>query len=326
MSLPISATPVTIVTGFLGSGKTTLINELTAKMPQKKFAVIENEFGETGIDKELLIGNDGGVFEINGGCICCTVSGELISWLLNLNKQAPAFDHLIIETTGVAEPLSIAEPFLSHPLIAQKYRLDAIICLLDSELVAEQLRQEEVVARQISAADLILFNKTGSVTAEFLAALEVKIRQINPFAQILHTQYAKVGGHDLTNLKAFNPESLEKRQLEVSHHHHHLHDNITSYSICFTESLDYGKFYQWASQLMTFQNSRIYRIKGILNFNGRPVKVIFQSVKNKFVMTDGNPWPEGPQSPPRESRLVFIGRELKKEILLKHLKRCFAKG
>ncbi len=293
-------------------------------MPEKKFAVIENEFGEVGIDKELLIGNDGGVFEIRGGCICCTVSGELTTYLLNLNRGDKQFDHLIIETTGVAEPLSIAEPFLSHPVIRQKYRLDAIICLLDSELVAEQLRQEEVVARQISAADLILFNKTSSVTAADLQELESKIRQINPFAQPLQAQYARVAHQNLTSLHAFSPDSLEKRQLEVAHHHQHLHEGISSYSICFTESLDYGKFYQWANQLMTFQNSRIYRIKGILNFSGKAEKVVFQSVKNKFVMSEGSPWPAGAEAPARESRLVFIGRELKKEILLKHLKRCFA--
>ncbi len=293
-------------------------------MPEKKFAVIENEFGEVGIDEELLVGNDGGVFEIKGGCICCTVSGELITYLLNLNRGEQPFDHLIIETTGVAEPLSIAEPFLSHPAIQQKFRLDAIICLLDSELVAEQLRQEEVVARQISAADLILFNKTDSVTPAYLQELEGTIRLANPFAELLQAQYARVAHKNLTDLRAFSPDSLEKRQLEVAHHHHHLHEGISSYSICFTESLDYGKFYQWANQLMRFQNSRIYRIKGILNFSGKAEKVVFQSVKNKFVMSEGNPWPAGAQAPPRESRLVFIGRELKKEILLKHLKRCFA--
>ena len=324
MNIPHSSIPVTIVTGFLGSGKTTFINELTARHADTRFAIIENEFGKVSIDEELLIGGNEGIFEINGGCICCTVSDELISYLLKLNSGQRQFDHLIIETTGIAEPLSIAEPFMAHPVIQKKYRLDSIICLVDSEFIADQLKEEEVAARQISAADVVIFNKTDSVAAEYLEELQTNIRQINPYAQMVQAAFAKVADANLLNLQANTPEVVEKRQENIDLHHQHLHNQISSYTICFTESLDYAKFYQWASRLMMFQNSRIYRIKGILNFENEENKAVFQSVKTKFVLSKGNPWP-GDKSAVRESKLVFIGRELKKEQLLKHLKQCFAK-
>lgn len=324
MSHPTFSIPVTIITGFLGSGKTTFINDLTAKHGGKKFAIIENEFGEISIDQELLTGGQEDIFEIKGGCICCTVSDELIQYLLKLAQEPYAFDHLIIETTGVAEPLSIAEPFLAHPIIQQKYRLDSIICLVDSELVESQLQEEEVVARQISAADLILFNKTDAVAPAYLQEVEGIIQQINPLAQTLRTSFGKLA-EDVLQLQAHTAERLEKKLEAVDHQHQHLHRQISSHSISFTEPLDYAKFYQWASMLLMFQGSRIYRIKGILNMKGEEHKLIFQSVKSKFSLTKGNKWAEEAASIPRESRLVFIGRELRKEQLLRQLKQSYAK-
>ncbi len=322
MSATTFSIPVTIITGFLGSGKTTFINDLTAKHPGKKFAIIENEFGAISIDQELLVGGAEGVFEIKGGCICCTVSEELIKYLLNLNKDGQAFDHLIIETTGIAEPLSIGEPFLAHPLIQQKYQLDGIVCLVDSEGVEDMLQQEAVVAKQISAADLIIFNKTDVIATDYLLEVESRIRQINPLALTVRAQYGRVDYANLLNLQANTTELMERLQQQVAHDHQHLHQGISSWSLSFTEPLDYAKFYQWASMLMMFQSSRIYRIKGILNFSNESTKTIFQSVKNKFVMTEGSAWPA---EAPRGSKLVFIGRELKKEQLMRQLKQSFAK-
>ena len=325
MSTLQSPIPVTLITGFLGSGKTTFVNELTAGKRAKSFAIIENEFGEVGIDQELLIGGSERVFEVNGGCICCTVSDELITYLLNLNGTQQAFNHLIIESTGIAEPLAIAEPFLSHPVIQKKYRLDGIICLVDSEFLEAQLREEEVVARQISAADSIIFNKTDCVEEEYLQKLEQLVRSINPFARMHRAQFARVeDSADLLNMEANQPGLIEQQHQAVDHHHHHLHEQISSYSISFKEPLNYEKFYQWANKLMMFQNSRIYRIKGILNFEREEDKVIFQSVKNKFVMSKGSSWPKA-QPSERESKLVFIGRELNKERLERHLRQCMAR-
>ena len=317
--------PVTIITGFLGSGKTTFINGLMARRPSKRIAIIENEFGEVSIDGELLLGGSESIFEISGGCICCTVSDALIYHLLDLAGADKQLDHLIIETTGIAEPLSIAEPFLSHPLIQQKFRLDSIICMVDCQFVEDQLQEEEVVARQISAADLIILNKTEEIAPDALQTFESNMRQINPFAEVKHNTDAKAEARDLLSLLAHNTERMEIKQQEVVHHHQHLHHKITSYSICFHEPLDYAKFYQWASVLMQFQSGRIYRIKGILNFKGEQNKTIFQGVKSKFVLLPGSPWPEGAEAAQRESKLVFIGRELNKDQLLKQLKRCFAK-
>lgn len=320
------AVPVTIITGFLGAGKTTFINHLITKKPGYKIAILENEFGEVSIDQELLQGGKENIFEVNGGCICCTVNDKLIAYLLELLQRGQQeFDHLIVESSGVAEPLSIAEPFLSHPLIQQRYRLDAIICLVDSEHVAAQLQEEEVVARQLAAADVLVCTKTDAVAADRLLQLEEMLGKINPFARLYRARHGHTASHvDMLQLEAHQPGRLEQLQQEVPAGHEYLHQNITSCSISLSQPLDYEKFYQWAATLLRFQNSHIYRIKGVLDIKGEAEKIIFQSVRDKFVLSKGSAWPEAASSV-RNSRLVFIGHALNKERLLRHLRQCVAK-
>lgn len=314
--------PVTIVTGFLGSGKTTFLNEVIGQNPDTRFAIIENEFGEIGLDQELVIKRDDNIFEMSNGCICCSINTELIENLLKLSSDAYQFDHLIIETTGIAEPLSVAEAFLAHPLIQQKFSVNAIICLVDCEQLEECLKENEEAGRQLSAADFVLFNKSELVRAEYLQEVKKMVQEINPYADSFATSHAKTDTKLLLNLMAFDSENIQKKQEAVAHDHHHHHHQITSYSFTFDRNFDFHKFYQWASVLLTFQSGRIYRIKGILSFEGDKEKRIFQSVKNRFLLTNGDKWKDGES---RESRIVFIGKELRKDILEKHMRQCLCK-
>jgi G3E family GTPase len=315
-------TPVTILTGFLGAGKTTLLNEIISQHPDTRFAIIENEFGEIGIDQELVLNKDKNLFEMSNGCICCTINNELADTLLELSRSDKPFDHLLIETTGIADPMGVTEAFLSDPLIQQKYIVDGLICLVDTEQVEDLLSQEEEVARQISAADVIIFNKTDLMRKEYLEEVKQTVKKINPYAICHESSQEGTDTTGLLQLKAYTVSGFHERHKAVVAEHHreqHHHHHISTYSFSFEEPLDLQKFQQWANMLLTFQNERIYRIKGILNFKGEETKTIFQSVKTRYLLVKGKEWePEET----RLSKIVFIGRELRKDILEKNLRQC----
>lgn len=317
-------TPVTILTGFLGAGKTTLLNEIISQNTDTRFAIIENEFGEIGIDQELVLNQDKNLFEMSNGCICCTINHELADTLLELSRSDKPFDHLLIETTGIADPMGVTEAFLSDPLIQQKYIVDGLVCLVDSEHIEDLLSQEEEAARQISAADVIIFNKTDLVTEEYLRELKHTVKKINPYAISKESSQGKVDTKELLQLKSYTVSGFHERHHVVAteHHHDQHHHHISTYSFTFEQPLDLLKFQQWANMLLTFQNERIYRIKGILNFKGEETKTIFQSVKTRFLLVKGKDWEPGEE---RLSKIVFIGRELRKDILEKHLRQCLHK-
>lgn len=312
-------TPVTIITGFLGSGKTTFLNEVISQNPDTRFAIIENEFGEIGLDQELVIKRDDSIFEMSNGCICCSINNELVENLLKLSSEAYQFDHLIIETTGIAEPLGVAEAFMSDPLIQQKFSVNAIICLADCEQLEDFLKDNEEAGKQLSAADLVLLNKCDLVSEDYVQHVQKVVKEINPYADIFFTSYSKTDTKPILDLMAFEADSLQKKQDAVANDHHHHHHHISSYSFTFDRDFDFHKFYQWATVLLTFQSGRIYRIKGILCFDGDKEKRIFQSVKNRFLLTGGEKWKDDET---RCSRIVFIGKELRKDILEKHMRQC----
>lgn len=318
-------TPVTILTGFLGAGKTTLLNEIISQHPDTRFAIIENEFGEIGIDQELVLNQDKNLFEMSNGCICCTINHELADTLLELSRSNKPFDHLLIETTGIADPMGVTEAFLSDPLIQQKYIVDGLVCIVDTEQIEDLLGQEEEVARQISAADLVIFNKTDLVRKEYLEEVKKTVKKINPYAICQDSSQGKTDTSNLLRLKSYTVSGFHERHqaLNAEHdHHEHHHHQISTYSFTFEEPLDLQKFQQWANMLLTFQNERLYRIKGILNFQEEETKTIFQSVKTRFLLVKGKAW-EPAES--RQSKIVFIGRELRKDILEKNLRQCYYK-
>lgn len=362
--------PVTILTGFLGSGKTTLLNHLITSYPDKKIAIIENEFGEIGIDNDLVIRPENGIFELSNGCICCTLNDELVTTLENLLNSEHSFNHLLIETTGIAEPDGIAAAFLATPDIQKTFRVDAVICLADAHHVVDILNEREEARKQLTFADFIVLNKASEVSAEHLASVRHLLHQVNPFAEVEATDYSQVKTRIL-ELNAYGADNLEqkikghteavakehhdghtcnehcnhhdhkhehkhnhdhecdehcdhdhKHEHKHEHHHHHHHSDIVSESFVFDTPIDMIKFRQWINVVLLIQKQSIYRIKGILQFAWHEEKMVFQSVQEMFAFQRAAPWAADER---RQSRIVFIGKNLRREILEKSLRQCYYK-
>lgn len=326
--------PVTILTGFLGAGKTTLLNELIGRNPDKKFAIIENEFGEIGIDNELVISAEDGIFEMSNGCLCCTLNDELVETLHKLLTGDYKFDHLLVETTGIAEPDGIAAAFVKHPGIEQRFRLEGTICLADASHVLDILHEREEARRQLTFADFIILNKKSEVDPDRLGAIEVFLQGKNPFARIESADYAKVPTNVL-DLGAYNTRTVEDKLAAMhtghdhdhhhhdhDHDHHHHHGDVNSQSYTFDEPFDPLKIQHWLNALLMLQGQNIYRVKGVLNFAFHDERVILQSVQKAHVMGTGRPWEDGQ---PRQSKIVFIGKGLKRKPLERSLRQCLYK-
>lgn len=307
--------PVTIITGFLGAGKTTLLNQLIEQHSEKKFAIIENEFGDIPIDQELVVNAKDGIFEMANGCICCSLNVELGELLQKLMSDDYNFDHLIIETTGIAEPDGIAAAFIGGNR-STKFVLDGTICLADAHDIMLNLKERGEVHKQVTFADVIILNKIDLISEEELKEAEDSLRKYNAEAPIYNCSYGKAG-IQLLALKAYESNSLENKLL--SPHQHHDHDELVAHSFEFKEPLISEKFEHWVTMLLFLSGYQIYRIKGILNLKGEFSKVIFQSVRSNSTIDIGSPWLEGEN---RISKIVFIGNNIKRAPLEKGLKGC----
>ncbi|AEE53701.1 CobW family GTP-binding protein [Haliscomenobacter hydrossis] len=317
--------PVTILTGFLGAGKTSLLNQLIANHPEKKLAIIENEFGEVPIDGDLVIGAQDNIFELANGCICCSLNGELIETLRQLLDSGKVFDHLIIETTGMAEPDAVALSFVSDPGIQAEFQLDGTVCLVDAVSGQETLLEREEAVKQITFADCIVINKANDVQEHYLAALQSNLREMNPLAQITTANYGRTEAN-LLHLQAYEAGELEQKIKSVvgdSPTHHHHHSDVAAHSFTFDQPFDLLAFIHWSKVLLMIQGKNIYRIKGILDVGNENAKMVFQSVRTQSAFTRAGDWPE---NEPRLSRIVIIGKNLKREALEKALRSCLSKG
>lgn len=314
--------PVTVLTGYLGAGKTTLLNRILTEKHGKKYAVIVNEFGEIGIDNDLVVGADEEVFEMNNGCICCTVRGDLIRILGGLMKRKDKFDAILIETTGLADPAPVAQTFFVDDEVRQRAKLDAIVTVVDAKHLLQRLEDSHEAEEQIAFADIILLNKTDLVSPDELAAVEKRIRSINAYAKLHYTQKCRIevdkvlgrGAFDLDRILELEPEFLGE-----DHHHHD--DDVQSYSFKTMRPLNHERFQKWMGDLVAVKGPDILRSKGILAFNDEPRRFVFQGV---HMLLDGDlqlPWRA---DEPRESRLVFIGRNLNREELQAGFERCIA--
>ncbi len=302
--------PVTVLTGFLGAGKTTLLNRILTEHHGKKYAVIVNEFGETGIDNDLVVDADEEVFEMNNGCICCTVRGDLIRILGGLMKRADKFDAIIVETTGLADPAPVAQTFFVDQDVAERTRLDAIVTVADAVHLNDQLGEHHEAEEQIAFADIVLLNKTDLVAPDGLGRVADRIRKINPYAKIILTEHCGANLDEVVGLNAFSLDrvlEVEPNFLTSDHDHDH-DDDIKSISLASDVPLDMEKFQTWFGQLLQTRGQDVLRSKGILDFKGEEDRFVFQGV---HMLMDGAPmgsWPEGA----RQSRIVFIGRDLDK--------------
>lgn len=315
--------PVTILTGFLGAGKTTLLNHLIQQNPDQRFAIIENEFGEIGIDNELVIGVEDGLFEMSNGCICCTLNDALIDTLAKLIRSEKTFDHLIIETTGMAEPDGVAAAFVTDPGVQEYFQLNAIICLVDVEQIEDMLTERPEAHKQIAFADYIILNKKSNVHANYLPFLQEKLTIINPFADFIIADYANVTA-DLLQLNAYDNREVTRKITQVSNHGHHHHhtDDVVAHSFILEQPFDLLKFMHWAKVMLVVRGKSIYRIKGILYFQNEDQRIIFQSVRTQSGFQRGEAWHDGEK---RQSRIVFICKGVKREMLEKSMRECLVK-
>ena len=347
---PIEKLPVTVLTGYLGAGKTTLLNRILSEPHGKKYAVIVNEFGEIGIDNELVVNADEEVFEMNNGCICCTVRGDLVRIIDGLMRRKGKFDAIIVETTGLADPAPVAQTFFMDEQVGAKTRLDAVVTVADAKWLKDRLKDAPEAKNQIAFADVILLNKTDLVTPAELAEVEARIRAINPYARLHRTVKSKVdiaevlgrNAFDLDRILDIEPAFLTAEDTHVhehehghehsehghEHHHHdhgglkHYHDeDMQSISIKTDKALDPDKFFPWVQDLVATDGKDILRSKGIINFKDDPERYVFQGV---HMILDGDhqrKWKEGET---RDSRIVFIGRQLPEEKIRKGFESCIA--
>ena len=337
--------PVTVLTGYLGAGKTTLLNRILSEPHGKKYAVIVNEFGEIGIDNDLVVGADEEVFEMNNGCICCTVRGDLMRILDGLMRQKGKFDAIIVETTGLADPAPVAQTFFMDPNVGRKTRLDAVVTVADAKWLTERLKDAPEAKNQIAFADVILINKTDLVSAEELSDVEARIRGINPYAKLHRTERARIpldavlgrNAFDLDRILDLEPAFLEDNEHDHEHghehgdHHHeqshghgglkHYHDEeMQSIALRSDKPLDPDKFFPWVQDLVQKEGPNILRCKGILAFKDDDQRFVFQGV---HMILDGDHQKPWKQDERRESRIVFIGRNLPSKLITEGFEGCF---
>jgi G3E family GTPase len=345
--------PVTVLTGYLGAGKTTLLNRILSEDHGRRYAVVVNEFGEIGIDGDLILNADEELFEMNNGCICCTIRGDLIRTLHGLLTRGGTFDAIVVETTGLADPGPVAQTFFVDGYLRSKTELDSVTTVVDAKHILQRLADSREAVEQIAFADQIVLNKTDLVPEEELRGIETRLKRINPLAPIHRSERSKVsldailgrGGFDLNRIVALEPEFLNPKHGEAGHvhdehcdhdhdhehgddhdHRHRDHhdveqDGIRSISLTLRTPIDRRKIARWLTALVKQKGQDILRAKGIIDVKDNPRRLVFQAV---HMILEGDLQREWRPGEERYSRMVFIGRNLDAAELKTGFEACMA--
>ncbi|MEL6494186.1 MAG: GTP-binding protein [Cyanobacteria bacterium J06623_7] len=311
--------PITVLTGYLGAGKTTLLNHILTHEHGKKVAVIVNEFGIVGIDNQLVIDADEEIFAMNNGCICCSVRGDLIRIISKLLKRREKFDHLVIETTGLADPAPVIQTFFVDEDIRDKINLDAVVTVVDAKHIQQHWSANEA-QEQIAFADVILLNKTDLVSPQELDELESKIKGMNGMAKIYRTQNSELEMDALLGVQAFDLDRALEISPDLLNGTSPQHDwTVNSFAIVESGEVDGIKLNNWLDNLLEANGADIFRMKGILNIAGEADRFVFQGIHMLFDGKPDRPWKKGET---RKNELVFIGRNLDQMQMRKDFKQC----
>src|SRR4030081_215154 len=319
--------PVTILTGFLGAGKTTLLNRILKEDHGRRIAVIENEFGEVGVDSEIIEKSDEQIVEMNNGCICCTVRGDLIRILGTLkekrDKGALKFDRVVIETTGMADPGPVAQTFFTDEEIGNYYLLDSILTVVDAKHAPQQLDEFHEAQEQVGFADRILLSKTDLVSEEEIETLSKRLKKMNPRAPIKKVDFGNAPIDEVLDIRGFNLNAILALDpaflTDVEHEHH---DEVESFVFKSDKPFDGNKLEQFLSGMIQVYGPDLLRYKGVLWMKGNARRVVFQGVHMMMGGDLGKPWTKADK---KESILVFIGKKLPKDLFVAGLEECLAK-
>jgi len=328
--------PVTVLSGFLGAGKTTFLNHLIKKNSDIRYAIIENEFGAQGIDSELILRPDDTIVELNNGCLCCTLNDNLYDILNELFDRRDQFDEIIIEATGVADPRGLTEPFIAHDLVKEQFPLKGIFCLVDAELVEQQIKETEEAIKQITFSDVLLLNKSDLVSTQHLRLLKEKMRKLNPLAEIVvsnkndfpnidlaqqNTQLEELFMQSNKPIKRSEEEKKFPIQKPHSHHHHKHTEEVNSQTFIFDTPFEYATLERQLFVYLTLQAKDLYRMKGLVWVKSSEQQHLVQSVGKRLDFEKKQARKIGAK---KQSIIVFIGKNLQRKGLEKLLNRCLA--
>ena len=317
-----SRVPVHIITGFLGAGKTTFLNHFIKERLPERIFVIENECGATNVDGALVMEGVQELVELSAGCLCCSLADGLLEILDEASKRRDQYDRLVIETTGIADPSSIVQVFLEYPALEKVFELQQVICLADAAQVEEWLSEADEALRQVAIADVLLINKVDTITWSELDRVKRVLKGVNPNAGIFDGRRGEFPIDEILEIGITKPETVE-RAIPT----HHLHEygevennshKITTFTLTFPRPLDLDQLMLDLNRIVHLYRHQVYRVKGFIAIPLYPNRVILQSARSTFVATDGSPWEDESE---REGKLVFIGRELKKQALEKMFNR-----
>lgn len=325
----------TIITGFLGAGKTTYLNHLLKSNPNTKYAIIENEVGEQNIDSELIIRADEELYELNHGCLCCSLNDDLLELLSDLSLRKSEFDELLIEATGIADPSGIADPFHSHPAVKHHFELSRVVCIVDAEQIIHQLETTEEARKQIAFSDIVIINKTDLINEDELSFCVSLLENINPSSQVVQKENNSFPNYALPERKkaisTFSSMNFSylplKSQLKTGKNNQFTpfvksfkHSDISTHTITGSEAVDISAVFQHFTVFLTFQSKDLYRIKGFVAIRGSATKYLLQSVGKRLVIEEFGEWNSTEQ---KETKLVFIGKNMEAKGLRKLMEKCF---